>query len=146
HLALDFSLLRAGHAQAVSHVFEHRFPWEQAEMLEDHRYARNGLCDTLGANPDLTTIMRQQAIDAPQQCGLAAPGWADNCNDFTFPDTKIDIREYPGRAVTLAEPAHPDAWFSFGFLRYRGRTESRCRCRFACHSAACFVGLVILAQ
>ena len=71
-------------------------------MLEHHRDTGDWLGDALGANPDLAGIVRQQAVDAAQQRGLAAAGWADNGNDLALADIEVDVAEHFERAVILA--------------------------------------------
>ena len=55
--------------------------------------------------------MRQQAVDAAQQRGLAASRRADNGDDLALADVEVDIAEHFERAVILAEAAHADSRF-----------------------------------
>jgi hypothetical protein len=71
-------------------------------MLKYHRDTGDWLSDTLGANPDLAGVVRQQTVDATQQRGLAAAGWTDNCNDFALADIEVDVAEHFKRAVILS--------------------------------------------
>ncbi len=53
--------------------------------------------------------MRQQAVDAAQQRGLAATGRADHGEDFARADLEVDVAEDFERAVVLAQPFDADA-------------------------------------
>ena len=61
------------------------------------------------ADPDLARVVRQQAVDAAQQRGLAAAGRADHGDDFALADLEVDVAEDFERAVVLAEPFDADA-------------------------------------
>ena len=71
-------------------------------MLKHHRDTGDWLGDTLGANPYLAGVVRQQTVDATQQRGLAAAGRTNNCNDFALPDIEVDVSEHFERAVILS--------------------------------------------
>ena len=82
-------------------------------MLEHHGDAGDRLGHALVADPDFAGIVRQQAVDAAQQRGLAAAGRADNRDDLALADVEVDVAEYFERAVVLAESADADARFAF---------------------------------
>jgi hypothetical protein len=71
-------------------------------MLEHHRDAGDWLGDTLSVHPDLTCVVRQKAVNAAQKSGLAAPRGADDCDDLTLANVKVDIAEYFERSVVFA--------------------------------------------
>ena len=113
HLAFDVRLRRAGHAQAIGDILEHGLPGKQAEVLEHHGDAGDRLGHAFGADPDLAGIVRQQAVDAPQERGLAAAGRSDDRDDLALTDVEIDVAEDFERAVVLAQAADADAWLAF---------------------------------
>ena len=66
---------------------------EQLIILKDHAYFLPDRSDGAGTpvhlftpESDLSALNGLQSVDAPQKCALAASGWADNDNDFPFPD------------------------------------------------------------
>ena len=115
-------------------------------MLKYHRDAGDRLGDTLSADANLAGVVRQQAINATQERGLAAPRRPHDCDDLALAYVKVDVSEYFERAVAFCQSADPNAWFSF---TARGRSSSNSghrRCLIG-HSAACFAGFaLILAQ
>src|SRR5450631_1651948 len=146
HLALDLRLRRAGHAQAIGDVVEYGLPRKQAEMLEHHGDAGDRLFDALVADPDFAGIVRQQAVDAAQQRGLAATGRPDYGDDLAFGHVEIDIAEHFERAVTLGQPLDANTGLACGTLR-SGWANGGYRRWLIYHSAACVEGLaLILAQ
>ena len=86
-------------------------------MLEHHGDAGDRLFDALVADPDFAGIVRQQAVDATQQRGLAAAGRPDDGDDFTLGDVEIDVAEYFERAVTLGQPLDADTRLARGGAR-----------------------------
>ena len=78
-------------------------------MLEHHGDAGQRRGDALAFDGDFAGRRRDQSVDATQQRGLAATGWADNGDDFGFADVEIDVAEHVELAVGLAEAAHADA-------------------------------------
>src|SRR5262249_40563327 len=139
HLARDLDFGRAGHAQSVSHVFEHGLPGEQPEMLEHHRDTGDRLGDPLGADPDIACIVRQETVDRAKKRGLAAARRTDDRDDLALADVKIDVTEYFERTVVLSKIADANTRLVSGALcdRY-GPCCGRRRCLTG-HSAACFV-------
>jgi hypothetical protein len=112
-------------------------------MLEHHGDAGDRLADALIADHDLAGIVRQQAVDAEQQRGLAATGRADNGDDLALADIEVDVAENLERAVMLAKAANADA----GLGGARRIAHGGDRRLLLCHSAASDEGLgVILAQ
>jgi hypothetical protein len=61
--------------------------------------------------------VRQQAVDAAQQRGLAAAGRPDHGDDLAFGHVEIDIAEYFERTVTLGQSLDADTRFAGGTLR-----------------------------
>ncbi len=86
-------------------------------MLEHHGYAGNRFGYAFGANPDLACVVRQQAVDAPQERGLTAARRSDDCDDLALTDVKIDVTEDFEGAVVLAQAADADARLAFCALR-----------------------------
>ena len=86
-------------------------------MLEHHGDAGNRFGYTLGTNPDLAGVVRQQAVDAAQERGLAAARRSDDRDDLALTDVKIDVAEYFERTVVLAQAADADARLAFCVLR-----------------------------
>src|SRR5262249_20816014 len=69
----DFGARHARHRQPEGRVVEDGFPWEQAEMLKDHRNSvgRAG-ADRLAVDEKLAAAEIGEARDAAQKRGLAA--------------------------------------------------------------------------
>src|SRR5487761_2795638 len=112
-------------------------------MLEHHGDAGDRLFDALVSDPDFAGIVRQQAVDAAQQRGLAAAGRADDGDDFALGNLEIDIAEDFKRAVTLAQSLNADARFGSASCR----AERGYSGLLLWHSAASGDGLgLILAQ
>ena len=117
HLAFDVRFRCARHPQAIGDVLEHGLPGKQPEVLEHHGDAGDRLGHAFVADPDLAGIVRQQAVDAAQQRGLAAARRPDDCDDLALTDVEIDVAEDFERAVVLAQAADADAWLAFRGLR-----------------------------
>ncbi|MEI9805972.1 MAG: hypothetical protein WDN48_18340 [Pseudolabrys sp.] len=62
-------------------------------MLEHHGDAGDRLDDAFVADQDFAGIVRQQAVDATQQRGFAAAGWADNGDDLARADVEVDVAD-----------------------------------------------------
>ena len=95
-------------------------------MLEHHGDAGDRLFDALVADPDFAGIVRQQAVDAAQQRGLAAAGRSDNGDDLAFRHFEIDVAKHFKRAVTLGQSLDANAGLAGGALR-SGRANGGCR-------------------
>src|SRR5918994_2445449 len=78
-------------------------------MLEHHRDAGDRFGDALLVDPDFAFVDRQQAVDTPQQRGLAASGGANDGDDLPLAGGKINPPENFQRAVAPAEAGDPDA-------------------------------------
>jgi hypothetical protein len=80
--------------------------------------------------------VRQQAVNATQERGLAAPRRADDREYLALAHVKVDIAEDFKRAVALCQTADANAWFGFTVLRGRSSSDSGHRRCLVGHSAA----------
>ena len=78
-------------------------------MLEHHRHPGDRIEHPLAAAPDFALVDRQQAVDAAQQRGLAAPRRPDNGDDLALSDIEVDAAKHLERAVTLRQRSDPYA-------------------------------------
>ncbi len=104
HALLAFIGLDLLHAQAKGNVLLHGHVGEQRVALEHHADAallRAQRHDVVAVQQDLPAVHRGEPGDATQQRGLAAPGGAEQGDEFAALDVAVDVLENRVAGIAL---------------------------------------------
>jgi hypothetical protein len=102
----DLIVARAAQPHGEAHIGGDRHVRIERVILEHHRgvalFGRQVVDDAVG-NADLAGADVLQSRDHPQQRGLAAPGRADQHDEFAIGDLDIHVMDYMDRAKGFAD-------------------------------------------
>ena len=117
--------------ETVRDVRGHRHVRPQCVVLEHHAdvaRVRREPVDPALAEPDLTAVGPVEAGDESQQCRLAAPRRAEQCEELTVADVQRGLIDSGGGPELLGDRAQPD-------LYCRGLREPGSLCRWPVRGA-----------
>src|SRR5882672_11968591 len=77
--------------QAKFDVFTRCEPRKKSQLLEQEYAVGTRFLHFAAINPDFSRRRAIESRDEMKQCGLAAPGWADDAQEFSRKDFEIDI-------------------------------------------------------